>query len=417
VLRSTPPDRPCWNFVDGPGLAEFWPRRQLHETTMHRVDLDLACGRTPLLAPDVAVDGVGEVLGVLVHRMHARGHRAQLVEPVALRATDTGDTWVMLPQAGAPLLERTAGTADVRDRVEAPAAVLYRLLWRRPVDTGSVQMSGDQAHVQAFLSSRLAPATGEVRLPLRVEATRYAGQAAGHEHGVHPAQRRLGIAVDALGGDHHDAPVPVVDVLAPFDVPLVLLRALGVLAPVVLHGDPDGLEGEVEPDEHVAELAADLEVDRRLEEPGEHEEHPQACLHRGVHPVPHVPRRRERPSRVRLGRGCAELDEPGCGAPPPASDVVTDDHEVHERQRPGELDEHVGRIGDPDAVDREDPDTGDGDVAVQAPSRASLPAPEDADVLDRVVGNRYAVEVGSGAVTDERVGRVTRQRGFGVEHR
>lgn len=157
VLRATPPDRPCWNFVDGPGVAGFWPRRQLHETTMHRVDLDLACGRTPLLASDVAADGVEEVLEVLVHRMHARGHTARLEEPLALRATDTGDTWVMVPQPGPPLLERAAGADDVRDLVEAPAEVLYRLLWRRPVDARSVRVTGDQAHVQAFLSSRLVP--------------------------------------------------------------------------------------------------------------------------------------------------------------------------------------------------------------------------------------------------------------------
>lgn len=157
VLRQAPSDRPCWNFVAGRGLAEFWPRRQLHEATMHRVDLDLACGRTPLLASEVAADGVGEVLGVLMHRMYARGHSTQLVEPLALRATDTGDTWVMVPQAGPPLLERADGAGEVRDRVEAPAEVLYRMLWRRPVDSGLVQVSGDQAHVQAFLSSRLAP--------------------------------------------------------------------------------------------------------------------------------------------------------------------------------------------------------------------------------------------------------------------
>lgn len=155
VLRLTPPERPCWNFVHGRGLTEFWPRRQLHETTIHRVDLDLACGRTPILAPDVAADGVGEVLGVLVHRMYKRGYTARLEEPLALRATDTGETWVVVPQAGPPLLEQDAD--GVRDRVEAPAEVLYRLLWRRPVDKGSMRVSGDQAHVQAFLESRLAP--------------------------------------------------------------------------------------------------------------------------------------------------------------------------------------------------------------------------------------------------------------------
>jgi len=158
VLRQVPPDRPCWNFVDADGLAAFWPRRQLHETTIHHVDLDLACGRTPQVAAEVAVDGVGEVLGVLVHRMHARGHRAHLDEPLALRATDTGDTWVVLPDAEAPRLEQRASSAEgARDRVEAPADVLYRMLWHRPVDSETVHIEGDDARVRAFLDSRLTP--------------------------------------------------------------------------------------------------------------------------------------------------------------------------------------------------------------------------------------------------------------------
>ena len=40
VLRHSPPERPCWNFVFGAGVAAFWSRRQLHETTIHQVDLD-----------------------------------------------------------------------------------------------------------------------------------------------------------------------------------------------------------------------------------------------------------------------------------------------------------------------------------------------------------------------------------------
>jgi uncharacterized protein (TIGR03083 family) len=158
VLRQVPPDRHCWNFVEGTGVAAFWARRQLHETTMHHVDLDLACGRTPQLASEVAADGVSEVLGVLVHRMYARGHTARLEEPLVLEATDTGDTWVVVPQAGPPRLEQRASRAEgVRDRVQAPADVLYRMLWRRPVDRASVRMSGEESRINAFLESRLAP--------------------------------------------------------------------------------------------------------------------------------------------------------------------------------------------------------------------------------------------------------------------
>src|SRR5688572_20035292 len=42
VLRDSPPDRPCWNFAYGVGVAGFWHRRQAHEAVMHGIDLAIA---------------------------------------------------------------------------------------------------------------------------------------------------------------------------------------------------------------------------------------------------------------------------------------------------------------------------------------------------------------------------------------
>jgi uncharacterized protein (TIGR03083 family) len=157
VLRQVDPARPCWNFALGEGVAAFWSRRQLHETTMHLVDLDLACGRAPSVAAAVAADGVAEVVEVLAHRMHARGHHAALSQPLTLRATDTGDVWTLHPTSGVPRVERGAGDG-VRDRVEAPAELLYRLLWHRATPTADgVRVLGDGDRVRDFLGSRLTP--------------------------------------------------------------------------------------------------------------------------------------------------------------------------------------------------------------------------------------------------------------------
>jgi uncharacterized protein (TIGR03083 family) len=181
VLRSADPDAPCWNFAFGTGTMRFWPRRQVHETTIHQVDLDRTLGRSTDIVPAVARDGVDEVLRVMLHRMHTRGHPAELTEPVAVTATDTGDTWVVSPRpretssamvpaqpvgtraetvpALPPTVEhrRSGGTA-VGDRVEAPADVLFRLLWKRlDVDEADVRLAGDEDRVRAFLDSRLVP--------------------------------------------------------------------------------------------------------------------------------------------------------------------------------------------------------------------------------------------------------------------
>jgi uncharacterized protein (TIGR03083 family) len=182
VLRASDPDAPCWNFAFGSGTKRFWPRRQLHETTVHGLDLDHAIGRASAVTPAIARDGIDEVLRVFLHRMHRGGHAAALDRPVAVAATDTGDTWVVAPRPAPgstpmvpaqpigtaaetvpplpPTVEhrRTPSVVAVADRVEAPADVLYRLLWKRVgVDEADVRLVGDEDRVRAFLGSRLVP--------------------------------------------------------------------------------------------------------------------------------------------------------------------------------------------------------------------------------------------------------------------
>jgi uncharacterized protein (TIGR03083 family) len=181
VLRGTDPERPCWNFAFGAGVAGFWSRRQLHETTIHTLDLDSVSGGTTRVAPQVAADGVDEVLTVFLHRMHTRGHPATLTAPLCLVCEDTGNAWTLTPRVarsepGQAVPVQPRGSAaeaapalpddgppivvDRRhpgaDRVSAPAEVLYRALWKRgPSD--ALTRTGDLARIDAFLGSRLVP--------------------------------------------------------------------------------------------------------------------------------------------------------------------------------------------------------------------------------------------------------------------
>ena len=177
VLRDTDPAKPAWNFAFGEGDASFWRRRQLHETTIHSVDLAQAVGATPQIAPEIATDGIEEVLTVMVPRMHHRGHPAALTAPLTLQCEDTGRVWTLTPrpvrdgavpaQTRAPEDETRApassGPPLVVDRrhpqaeqVSAPAAVLFQALWHRaPYDV--LHTSGDQSRIRSFLTSRLVP--------------------------------------------------------------------------------------------------------------------------------------------------------------------------------------------------------------------------------------------------------------------
>jgi uncharacterized protein (TIGR03083 family) len=159
VLRQTPADKPCWNFATGTGVAGFWHRRQLHETTIHQVDLDVASGRTTEVSARVAADGIDEVLTVMLPRMAARGRPVALTAPLQVVCSNTGDSWVVGPDAGeAPRVSRQpTGGRDAHDRVVAPADVIYRALWHRRFEEREMRIDGDDQRVRAFLASRLTP--------------------------------------------------------------------------------------------------------------------------------------------------------------------------------------------------------------------------------------------------------------------
>lgn len=164
VLRAARPADPCWTFSASHRTRGFWPRRQTHETLVHLADLQQACGRVPEIAPDLAADGVDEVLEVFLPRMHARGRRADIGAPVVLHATDTGAAWVVTPAEGsdgAPAVRRVTWddvAASELDTVAAPASDLMLLLWKRlPLDSAGVDLRGDRERLLAFLGSPLTP--------------------------------------------------------------------------------------------------------------------------------------------------------------------------------------------------------------------------------------------------------------------
>jgi uncharacterized protein (TIGR03083 family) len=163
VLRFSDPEAPCWNFAFGQGTVAFWPRRQLHETTMHGVDLSLALGKLPDLNTEISADGIDEALRVFLHRMHRRGYPADLSAPITIVATDVARAWTVHPagveaipaQSPAPPTVADGQTQEV-DRIEGPAAALYAMLWKRlPATDAALSFTGDAARINAFLGSRL----------------------------------------------------------------------------------------------------------------------------------------------------------------------------------------------------------------------------------------------------------------------
>ena len=115
ALEHLDPDAPRWNFTTGPQVGAFIPRRMLHETTIHRWDLQGAYGIRGNLDVEVARDGVREYLEVLRLRWDPWGG-----QPAVLRTEVEGGPTINL-------VLRTDEQPDVRveaDNSSEPDATL-----------------------------------------------------------------------------------------------------------------------------------------------------------------------------------------------------------------------------------------------------------------------------------------------------
>ncbi|MBM7518899.1 maleylpyruvate isomerase family mycothiol-dependent enzyme [Nocardioides nitrophenolicus] len=133
VLRRTPPDAPAWTF--GPEkVAGFWPRRQVHEVTMHLYDALGSQDRTREWqpGPELGWDGVEEVASLFYPRQVRLGRSEPLTAPVRVVATDLDRSLVLEPDAAGKPVE-----------LAAPATDLLLQLW------GRLPASGPAADVLA----------------------------------------------------------------------------------------------------------------------------------------------------------------------------------------------------------------------------------------------------------------------------
>ncbi len=132
TLGAAGPEAPVWT-LPGMGRAAFWPRRMLHETTVHRADAELALGAEPEIAPDAAADGLEEYLDILarVERMAVlQRELAGAGETIHLHATDVDDgQWLITLGPGGTTWRR--GHAKGAVAVQGTARDLLLLAYGR----------------------------------------------------------------------------------------------------------------------------------------------------------------------------------------------------------------------------------------------------------------------------------------------
>jgi uncharacterized protein (TIGR03083 family) len=142
---SVDPARPCWTLGE-PRTVDFWRRRQLHETALHRWDLEQALGRPAVIDAEVALDGIDEVLTVMLPRQVRLRRVEESSRWVCLRVD--GEDWALALSAGRDLQPVASVAAD------APTVLL--LLWGR-LGLDSVSVDGDREALEELLRGALTP--------------------------------------------------------------------------------------------------------------------------------------------------------------------------------------------------------------------------------------------------------------------
>ena len=143
-----------------------------------------------------------------------------------------------------------------------------------------------------------------------------------------------------------EPPAVVVHVGAALEVVLPVRDDLDVDLAVVLHRDAGRRVGQVVLADDLTALVADREVDLRLRQPGEDEQHPQAGLHGGVDVASYELGGGQRLATVAVPALPAGSHQLLRRVPSPAHQPVADHHEVDERELTTELDEHLHVAGD-----------------------------------------------------------------------
>lgn len=154
TLRASNPDAPMWAW-GADQHVRFWSRRQLHETVVHRVDLDLAAGRTPFVEPEVASDAIDEFLvnlrGASYFSPKVKNIRGRH-QVLRFSTTDVEGAWTISIGDDGFLL--TGGEFPANAELSGPATDLLMVLYRRrEVEGSGVKVHGDRSLVDWWLSN------------------------------------------------------------------------------------------------------------------------------------------------------------------------------------------------------------------------------------------------------------------------
>lgn len=153
TLRASDPDDAMWAWGEDQHVR-YWARRQLHETLVHRLDLEGARRIVSDVDPDVAADAIDEFFanleraGVFSPAVKNLVGHGEIIEFIA----DDGPTWtVRLEEDGFQFLhDAPISDASVRASATELLPVIYR---RRAIEDSSCVVDGRRDLVEMWLAN------------------------------------------------------------------------------------------------------------------------------------------------------------------------------------------------------------------------------------------------------------------------
>ena len=150
TLSGIDPAAPTWHVFPIPQVAGVWPRRQMHETTVHRWDAELAVGDLTPIVPAVASDGIDEFFEVMLPRLLVRKPIALPRTTLHVHCTDTDGEWFVWNDNGQVGVRREHTKAD--GALRGPAeSILLRLWGRDSPRFPELSTAGSNDAVEAWL--------------------------------------------------------------------------------------------------------------------------------------------------------------------------------------------------------------------------------------------------------------------------
>lgn len=151
TLTEIDADGPTWHPFTVARLGRVWPRRQAHETAIHRWDAERAIGEPGPLDAPLASDGIDEYLEVSIPRLIAREGVTPLSGSLHIHCTDVDGEWLVWSEGGEYQMKRAHEKGDAALR--GPAAAILLRLWGRTSDLDApLDPIGDESVLEAWLA-------------------------------------------------------------------------------------------------------------------------------------------------------------------------------------------------------------------------------------------------------------------------